>query len=151
MKKYMFIGLSVAVLMLSSCMVSAVQAKEMMSRVEIDRVENIYDGDTLRVTVHDWPPLFGRSIPVRVRGVDTPEIRGRCPYEKRKAIAARDFVRRHLFTSQSIVLRDVTRGKYFRIVAEIWADGRNVNQVLINVNLAVKYFGGKKIKDWCKR
>jgi hypothetical protein len=41
MKKYMFIGLYVAVLMLSSCMVYAVQAKEMMSRVE-----NIYDGDT---------------------------------------------------------------------------------------------------------
>ena len=148
MKKYMFIGLYVAVLMLSSCMVSAVQAKEMMSRVEIDRVENIYDGDTLRVTVHDWPPLFGRSIPVRVRGVDTPEIRGRCPYEKRKAIAARDFVRRHLFTSQSIVLRDVTRGKYFRIVADVYVDGVNLSETLIKSGHGRAYDGGRR-EFWC--
>ena len=71
--------------------------------------------------------------------------------EKKRAKIAKLRLNNILTTAKTIELRNIDRGKYFRIVAEIWADGRNVNQVLINVNLAVKYFGGKKIKDWCKR
>lgn len=53
-----------------------------------------YDGDTIRFDISGIHPLFGNNIPIRLRGVDTPEIRGTCPEEKRLGITARDLVRR---------------------------------------------------------
>ena len=34
--------------------------------VRIDEVSSIYDGDTLRVTIRDWPAVAGQRVPVRV-------------------------------------------------------------------------------------
>lgn len=58
-------------------------------------------------------------LPQRVRGVDTPEIRGRCEAEKTKAREARDYVAGLLAAAQQIELRNVARGKYFRLVADV--------------------------------
>ena len=55
-------------------------------------VVSVYDGDTLTVEAAPWPGLTARTG-VRVAGVDTPEIRGKCQAEKDMAIRARDFVR----------------------------------------------------------
>lgn len=56
------------------------------------RVVSVYDGDTLTVDAEPWPGVTIRTA-VRVNGVDTPEIRGKCQAEKDLAIQARDFVR----------------------------------------------------------
>ncbi len=42
------------------------------------------------------------------------------------------------------------RGKYFRIVGRLMADGVDISEVLIQKNLAVLYDGGTKVKDWCE-
>ena len=34
-----------------------------------------YDGDTVTVNIDNVPALFGSHIPVRVRGIDTPEMK----------------------------------------------------------------------------
>ena len=36
-----------------------------------------YDGDTVKVNIPEIPRLFGEEISVRIRGIDTPEIRER--------------------------------------------------------------------------
>jgi len=41
------------------------------------------------------------------------------------------------------------RGKYFRIVGRLIADGVDISELLIQKNLAVLYDGGTKGKDWC--
>ena len=46
-----------------------------------------YDGDTCTFTLPGIHPFFGEKISVRIRGIDTPEIRGQCEAEKRKAKA----------------------------------------------------------------
>ena len=56
------------------------------------RMVSVYDGDTLTVDAAPWPGLTARTL-VRVAGVDTPEIRGKCQAEKDMAVRARDFVR----------------------------------------------------------
>ena len=61
-----------------------------------------YDGDTLRFDLPGIHPLFGENIPVRVRGVDTPEIRAKCPAEKRMAMEARERVRQLLANAKRI-------------------------------------------------
>lgn len=109
-----------------------------------------YDGDTCRFDLPGLHPIIGRSIAVRLNGIDTPEIRGRCKREKELAIKAKNRLNEILKNSKKIELRNIARGKYFRIVAEIWADGVNVNEVLINEGLGVRYLGGKKILSWCR-
>ncbi len=42
------------------------------------------------------------------------------------------------------------RGKYFRIVADVYVDGKSLAESLIEANLGVPYYGKTKIKDWCK-
>jgi len=42
------------------------------------------------------------------------------------------------------------RGKYFRIVADVYVDGKSLAESLIEANLGVPYYGMTKIKDWCK-
>ncbi|MBF0108786.1 MAG: thermonuclease family protein [Magnetococcales bacterium] len=108
-----------------------------------------YDGDTLRFDIPGTHPLFGEGIPVRVRGVDTPEIRAKCPEEKRMALEARERVRQLLENAKCITLRKTGRDKYFRIVARVVADGMDVGEMLIGAGLAVPYDGGRKNTDWC--
>lgn len=108
-----------------------------------------YDGDTIRFDIPGVHPLLGRNIPVRLRGVDTPEIRGHCSRENRLAAEARAMVRKLLERSARITLRRTGRGKYFRILADIEADGVDLKSALLQAGLAVPYDGGRKSWNWC--
>ena len=77
-----------------------------------------YDGDTITCNISGVHPIIGEKIRVRVRGVDTPEIRK--PKEAKMAIRARDFTRRVCSEASEVILRDISRGKYFRIVADVF-------------------------------
>lgn len=108
-----------------------------------------YDGDTVKVDIPGLHPLIGDNINIRIRGIDTPEIRGKCQREKIKARKAKKRVRELLTNAKNIMLEQMSRGKYFRIVAVIVADGVNIGETLIIENLAIPYFGGKKTSKWC--
>ncbi|MBF0370483.1 MAG: hypothetical protein HQL52_13605 [Magnetococcales bacterium] len=60
---------------------SLVPAREEKSYGNIEGViyRGNYDGDTIRFDIPGVHPLLGDNISIRVRGVDTPEIRGKCP------------------------------------------------------------------------
>ena len=98
-------------------------AAKQYGSVTVSKVISVYDGDTFRVNIDSLPPIVGKNIPVRLEGVDTPEINGKCQYEKDLALKARDFVRRKLLNATEIKLNDLQRGKYFRIVAKVYIDG----------------------------
>ena len=114
----------------------------------VSKVISVYDGDTFRVDIDSLPPLVGKNIPIRLNGVDTPEIQGKCQYEKDLAIKARDFVRNKLANAKEIRLTKLQRGKYFRVVADVMIDGVSLEQELLDNALAYKYTGGKK-SSWC--
>jgi micrococcal nuclease len=54
-----------------------------------------------------------------------------------------------LLGAEKITLRNMKRGKYFRIAADIIVDGENLADVLIGAGRAIKYDGGKKNHKWC--
>lgn len=108
-----------------------------------------YDGDTCMMSLPGIHPLFGDHIPVRLAGIDTPEMKGQCEREKQLARQARDLVRSHLSRAGEIRLRKASRDKYFRIDARVIADGADLSEILINQGLAVPYDGGTKTKVWC--
>jgi len=82
-------------------------------------------------------------------GVDTPEIRGKCQYEKNLALEARDFVRAKLANAKEIKLTNLQRGKYFRVVANVVVDGVSLERELLDNKLAYECDGGKKL-SWCR-
>ncbi len=125
------------------------QAKPQYGTVTVSKVISVYDGDTFRVDIDSLPPIVGKNIPIRVNGVDTPEIRGKCKYEKNLALKARDFVRAKLANAKEIKLTNLQRGKYFRVVANVLVDGVSLEQELLDNELAYEYSGGKKL-SWCK-
>ena len=117
-------------------------------KAQVETVKSIYDGDTFRVDVAGWPSVIGTNIPIRVAGVDTPEIKGKCRSEIALATQARDFAAQMLRSGQPILLTNIRRGKYFRIVADVWIGKHNLAQVLIKNGLGRTYNGGKRY-GWC--
>ena len=128
--------------------VFSVQAAPEYGTAIVSKVISVYDGDTFRVDIDSLPPIVGKNIPIRLNGVDTPEIQGKCQYEKDLALKARDFVRNKLANAKEIKLNNLQRGKYFRVVADVMVDGVSLEQELLDNELAYKYTGGKK-SSWC--
>ena len=128
--------------------VFSAQAAPEYGTVTVSKVISVYDGDTFRVDIDSLPPIVGKNIPIRLNGVDTPEIQGKCQYEKDLAVKARDFVRNKLANAKEIKLTKLQRGKYFRVVADVIVDGFSLEKELLENKLAYKYTGGKK-SSWC--
>lgn len=108
-----------------------------------------YDGDTITVNLNCDIPLFCKKMSIRVNGIDTPEIKGNCDKEKILGKEAKHFVYLQLKSHKFIDLRNCKKGKYFRLVCDVYYNDILLSQKLLNQNLAVKYYGGKKNKNWC--
>lgn len=126
------------------------QAKQKYNDIEVDKVVSVYDGDTITVTIKEYPSIIGEKISIRVNGIDTPEIKGKCTKEKELGLKAKKFTVSFLTGAKEIQLTNVQRDKYFRIVADVYVNNVNLADMLIKENLAVPYFGGTKLKNWCE-
>lgn len=135
---------------LNSALVSAKSFSDMtFGNVIVSEVVSVYDGDTFRVHIACWPDIIGYRIGIRIAGIDTPEIRGKCQVEKDKAQLAKQFVVEKLHNAQTVELRNIKRGKYFRIVANVFVDEINLADAIIEAGFAVAYDGNTKTKNWC--
>jgi len=111
-----------------------------------------YDADTITFDIPDVHPLIGHHISVRVRHVDTPEIKGKLPCEKEVARTAKRLIENQLKNAKRIDLTDVDKDKYFRILANVIVDGKSIKDLLLKNNLAYAYEGDTKKKlNWCNR
>ena len=108
-----------------------------------------YDGDTITFNLPGLHPIIGEKISIRVNGIDTPEIKGKCEKEKYDAQQAKEMVADILKDAEQITLKNMERGKYFRIAADVIVDGENLADVLVEAGMAVRYDGGKKTHKWC--
>lgn len=109
---------------------------------------SVYDGDTVFVDICNWPAIIGKRVGIRVEGIDAPERRASNPLVRELAAEARMFVVKKLRDSESIELRKMKRGKYFRIVADVYVDGQNLGDLLVEEKLAKKYDGTGSRPKW---
>tara|TARA_B110000438_G_C15345061_1_gene449609 strand:+ start:30 stop:449 length:420 start_codon:yes stop_codon:yes gene_type:complete len=116
--------------------------------VTVTRIIGVYDGDTFRVDIDELSDIVGKNIAIRILGIDTPEIKGKCDKEKQLAIKARDFTRSYLNNASSVQLSNLKRDKYFRLLADVYVDGESLAAALLANDLAVRYSGKKKL-TWC--
>ena len=116
--------------------------------VEVIKVTSIYDGDSFRTDLKGLPVIVGEHMAIRINGIDTPELRGKCDKEKQLARAAKQFTVERLRATKSIVLKNIKRGKYFRLIADVYIDSFSLGEQLIKHGHAVKY-SGKTKKTWC--
>jgi endonuclease YncB( thermonuclease family) len=123
--------------------------------IEAHDVDRVYDGDTFYITLNGLPPVFGDELPIRVGGVDTPELRSRCETEelkeREKALGreAAELTRQLLAEATEIRLVDLERGSFFRVVARIWIDGQALDDRLIDAGLGARTYGDDGV-DWCE-
>jgi endonuclease YncB( thermonuclease family) len=61
-----------------------------------DQVVDVYDGDNFKIDLPNMHPLFGDVIPIRLFGVDTPEIRGTTDEVKALAMQAQQVTEKAL-------------------------------------------------------
>ena len=124
------------------------------AQVAVDAfVTGAYDGDTIHVEAQIWPRMTWKGN-VRVLGVDTPEIHGKCDLEKQRARTARDYVRT-LLTGRIVRLTHIAEDKYGgRVDARViyhdpdTGQWRNLANELIRLGMGRAYDGGTR-QGWC--
>ena len=108
------------------------------------KVIKVYDGDS--ITIAAKLPIPNSPIyrfPVRLNGIDCPEIKGKTDEEISVAKEARDALSA-LILNKDITLKNVGSEKYGRVLADIYLGELHINQWLIEQRFAVAYDGGKK-------
>lgn len=125
---------------------TTVQALDIKTVVKAE-VLSVRDGDTVDVMAFPWPG-FSPETAIRLLGIDTPEMKGKCEAEVKAAHDAKEYLESIL--TKEVELHGLRYGKYAgRLLAEIiTADGVNVSDALIEKGYARPYDGGKR-KGWC--
>ena len=136
-------------ILLGSVLAFPVLGEQSYGSAHVVKVISVYDGDTFKVDIEGYPDIIGKKISVRVNGIDTPEIKGKCDAEKMLAIKAKQLTERLLLNAKRVVLMEIKRGKYFRIVANVDIDVQDLGEALIQEGFAVTYWGGTKSHTWC--
>ena len=112
------------------------------------RVVKVRDGDTVEVEAFIWP-MQSVHVAVRLKGIDAPEKRARCPAEKSAARRATDRLV-ELVGTGPVYLDGISGDKYFgRVLARLSTRDRpDLAATLLSEGLVGRYDGGRR-RDWC--
>ena len=153
MKRFMLVCVGLCLLCLPAAAESNAGQTGSQSKkgFEFHHVEwkRCHDGDTCFFNIPDTHPLLGDKIGVRLARIDAPEVRTKCQAEKAAGYEARDALIERLSHVKVFDLREVERGKYFRLVAEVIADGENMSDWMLESGLALPYDGGTRERRFC--
>ena len=120
-----------------------------LGMIAVLSVTGVHDGDTFKVDLACDEPIVCSDIPIRLRGVDAPELRTKCPELAGKAKAARERLRELVSPPHRVQLSRVGRDKYFRLDAIPLSDEIDVIQRMTDEGLLRPYTGQGK-KPWCE-
>jgi len=127
---------------------ASVTSNENLFILAPDQVVDVYDGDTFKIDLPSMHPLFGDDLSIRLFGVDTPEMRGTTDEIKELAMQAQQVTEKALKGASKIELRNPQRGKYFRVISEVWIDGESLAEMLKKKGLAKDYDGEGARPEW---
>ena len=109
------------------------------------KMVKVVDGDTIDVDIDLGFGVWMRNQRIRMHGIDTPESRTRDIEEKKYGLAAKDFLIKWTNAGGlTLKTHKDDRGKFGRILGEIWCFDTNVNEKMIEEHHAVRYMGQSK-------
>ena len=105
---------------------------------------SVYDGDTIRLTWKDPAGYNVRSL-CRIKGIDTPEMRGKTEREKALALRAKKRLE-DIVTGEFVTIRDPGQEKYSRVLSDIEVgEITSVTKYMLDdPEICRPYDGGKK-------
>ncbi len=125
-------------------------------------VTRVVDGDTVDADIDlGFNMIYKERI--RLMGIDTPESRTRNKKEKALGLASKERIKELLKGAEDIggkrgkkaIYLETSKegkGKFGRILGNLWINDKCINQVLIDENHARPYYGGSKdeVGPWTK-
>lgn len=123
------------------------ETKIFIPQINFAKVIKVYDGDTITVASKlpfKESPIYRFSV--RLRSIDSPEIKGKSDQECQLAIKSRDALHNLIF-GKIIELKNNGKEKYGRLLADIYYKDIHINKWMVDNGYAIKYDGGKKIRD----
>ena len=108
-------------------------------------VVKVRDGDTFVINIENVTDVFGKEIAVRIRGIDTPELNDKREEIRNIAIKAKEELEKLFKSGNKIILYNLGRDKYFRLLASVKVGNIDVAEYLIKKGLAKSYDGGAKV------
>ena len=115
-----------------------------MYQYRIKKIIKIIDGDTFDCDIDLGFDVILSKQRIRLSGLDTWESRTRNLKEKEKGLAAKAYTKDILENSKEITIKSYGKGKYGRILGEVYCDGSCLNEQLLDSGHAYEYQGGKK-------
>jgi micrococcal nuclease len=107
-------------------------------QVQINKAQ-VYDGDTLKKVLIDLGFNMFIKTDLRLARINTPEIRTRNKEEKAAGYISRDYLAGLLVDSDDITVHVLKKGKFGRWIAEIYKDGKNINDLMVKTGHAMEY------------
>ncbi len=100
-------------------------------------VTDVYDGDTITCDIDLGFGVVYKKQKIRLFGIDTPEIRGD---EREKGLISRDYLRNRILDKNIILqTKKDKKGKYGRYLGVVIYDSIDINNELVEKELAKKY------------
>jgi len=98
-------------------------------------VTDVYDGDTVTLSIDLGLGIWKHKVKVRLAGIDAPEIRGE---ERPFGLESEHYLSGMILGKEVVVqtFKDKT-GKYGRLIADIYLDGLDVSTDLVEKGYAV--------------
>ena len=114
----------------------------------VTKLDRVYDGDTFYCYIKGHNPIGNKPVGIRVRGIDTPEMKDPDLKNHKKAQRAKDVATEALKNARTIHLYNVNLDdKYGRVLATVFCDRRDLAKILLGKKLAKRYDGGTK-EQW---
>jgi micrococcal nuclease len=104
----------------------------------------VVDGDTVDVSIDLGFDISYKSR-VRLYGIDTPESRTRDKDEKARGLMSKEYLIDELSKGQVVIkTHKDKKGKFGRVLGEMYVGDSNVNMMMVDDFLAVEYKGQSK-------
>ena len=109
------------------------------------KLVRVIDGDTVDIDIDLGFGVWLRKQRIRMYGIDTPESRTRDLEEKKYGLAAKEFLQKWTGAGElTIKTHKDAKGKFGRILGELWTFETNINEKVLVKHHAVRYHGQSK-------
>ena len=108
-------------------------------------ITRVVDGDTVDAEIDLGFDIIFKSR-IRLYGIDTPESRTSNKDEKARGKLAAKFLSDSILHADNIVVQTKLdkKGKFGRVLGQVWCDGVNINAKMVDEHYAVAYHGQNK-------